>query len=106
MSDAFRFDAEAGSLTLQGELTIYQISEATEALRSATDSGQLRLIDLAGVSELDTAGLQWLLLAKRLPTADESVVMLVNHSDHVRGLIRLAGLSATLDIADREQVNP
>lgn len=92
MSSALRFDADTGCITVAGELTIYQANAAAENLRSAFASGSLRRIDLAGVTELDTAGLQLLLMAERLPADGEGLVELVNHSQPVRDLLEVLGV--------------
>lgn len=50
---------------VEGELTIYQAAELREALlRALGEPGELEL-DLAGVTEMDAAGLQLVLLARR-----------------------------------------
>lgn len=94
------FDAEKGCLSFEGELTVYVISDATQALRSAVDQGALKRVDLGGVTELDTAGLQLLVLAKRLTNSDGEVVQLVNHSDAALRLVTLAGLTHQLDVGE------
>ncbi|MDX1587908.1 MAG: STAS domain-containing protein [Oleiphilaceae bacterium] len=106
MSDAFHFDAGSGCLRLLGELTVYQIRDATEVLRQSFGSGQLSLVDLGGVTEMDTAGLQLLLLAKSIPVTGGAKVALVNHSPPVREVIELAGLSTTLDVMASARVSP
>lgn len=92
MSNAVQFDADTGCMTVAGELTIYQANAAAESLRSAFASGSLRSIDLAGVTELDAAGLQWLLMAERLPANAEEPVALVSHSQQVRDVLELLGM--------------
>lgn len=85
--ESFQYDVCQGALIVRGELTIYQIGEALEALRSALKNGQLETLDLAEVTEIDTAGLQWLLMArKRAPQ-----VRLVNCSEPVAEIFALAG---------------
>ncbi len=89
MSEFLEFDEESGCLSVLGELTIYQANAATEGLRSAFASWSLSRIDLAGVSEVDTAGLQWLLVASRLPASGAESVTLVNHSQPVLDALAL-----------------
>lgn len=95
MSNALHFNSESGALTVMGELTIYQANAAAEGLRSAFASGALRHIDLAGVTELDTAGLQWLLVAGSLSDNEGESVALVNHSQPVREVLTLLGMGVT-----------
>ncbi|MFW5824530.1 MAG: STAS domain-containing protein [Marinobacter sp.] len=95
MSGAFSFNSDTGCLQIRGELTIYQANAAVESLRHAVASGALTSLDLSGVTELDTAGLQWLLLAQRLIGPDSRPVVLVNHSEPVREVLELAGRGLT-----------
>ena len=89
MSALQNFDAETGRLSFQGELTIYEATAATESLCRAFASGGLRSLDLAGVTELDTAGLQILLLARTLRNPGADAVALVNPSEAVREVLDL-----------------
>lgn len=92
MSALGDFDADTGCLSFNGELTIYEANAASEKLCRAFGSGALRNINLAGVTELDTAGLQILLLARTLRTPADEPVSLVNHSEAVREVLGLTGL--------------
>ncbi len=100
--DAFHLDAAAGRLTVHGELTIYQVADARVALLSAAEQETLTEIDLGGVTELDTAGLQLLLLAKRSCAVDGVPVRLTNHSPQVLDVLELTGLGAELDVSGAE----
>lgn len=92
MSSELQFNADTGCLTVIGELTIYQANALAEGLRSAHSTGALRRVDLTGVTEVDTAGLQFLLLAERL-SDEESPLELVNYSHPVRDALQLSGMS-------------
>lgn len=94
MSSELQFDADTGCLAIIGELTIYQANAAAESLRSAHASGALREIDLSGVTELDTAGLQLLLTADRLAGNGGPPVALINHSQPVLDVLELSGVRA------------
>lgn len=89
MSAIADFDAGTGCLSFRGELTIYEANSASEHLCRAFASGELRHVDLGGVTELDTAGLQILLLARRLEVSGSQTVALVNHSEAVREVFEL-----------------
>lgn len=54
-----------GTLKAVGELTIYHAASARTALQEAMAGPASLDLDLAGVTELDTAGVQVLLWAKR-----------------------------------------
>lgn len=70
-------------LTLEGEVTIYQAEAlAREVLPRLDAEGQL-VLDLAGVTELDSSGVQLLLLAKRERDRAGGGLSLVHHSDAV-----------------------
>ncbi|MEQ8660910.1 MAG: STAS domain-containing protein [Gammaproteobacteria bacterium] len=56
----------AGGFALAGELTIYTADPLRDALLSRVVPTQPLTLDLAAVSELDTAGVQVLLVARRL----------------------------------------
>ncbi|BES69083.1 hypothetical protein RE428_01010 [Marinobacter nanhaiticus D15-8W] len=98
MNGSARFDADKGCLVIEGELTIYQASEVSEALRNAFDTGKLRHIDLSGVTELDTAGLQLLLLAKRLRTPRDEAIEVLNYSQPVWDMLSLAGVAPKAEL--------
>lgn len=76
-------------LALTGELTIYTAAEVKAALADAMATGDALEIDLAGITEIDTAGLQLMLIAKRHPG---QAVRFVNHPPAVLRLIDLANL--------------
>ena len=91
MSVIGEFDSRTGILSFQGELTIYEANAASEILCEAFASGKLCKVDLAAVSELDSAGLQILLLARTLRAPDKDCVELVNHSEAVADVLELTG---------------
>lgn len=86
------FDNRTGVLSFRGELTIYEANAASGMLCEAFASGNLRKVDLAAVSELDSAGLQILLLARTLTAPDKKCVELINHSVAAAEVLELAGL--------------
>ncbi len=83
----------AARLTLSGEMTIYNAAQLkatlAEAMRGATEIE----VDLSGIADVDTAGLQLMLIAKRHP---DCRVRFVNHSPEVLRLIDLANLGGAL----------
>jgi anti-sigma B factor antagonist len=70
----------ANSMRLEGDLTIYRAAELKQVLLEAVDKTGPLEVDLSGVTELDTAGVQLLLLAKGAATARNKQIRLVNHS--------------------------
>jgi anti-sigma B factor antagonist len=81
-------------LALDGELTIYRAAdlkvEVLEALRKAATLE----IDLSGVSELDTAGLQVLMLAKQTAQAEQRTLRLAQHSPAVLEIFEMLDMGA------------
>lgn len=78
---------------LEGELTIYQAAGCTPALLTALAGHRELEINLAGVTDLDTAGLQVLLLVKREANAEGKTVRLVAHSEATLNVIDLLSLA-------------
>lgn len=78
---------------LSGELTIYTVTEIKADLAEAMERADDIEVDLAGVSEIDTAGLQLMLIAKR--NAGKTV-RFINHSSSVLRLVDLANLGSVL----------
>lgn len=89
-----RRDGERWTLALAGELTIYAAAEAKAPLLAPlAECGEL-VIDLAGVSEIDSAGLQLLLLARREAEAAGRPLRFADASPAVAELVALYGLTA------------
>lgn len=84
------------TLALQGELTIYSAAVQKQQLLSFIASANELILDLAAVSELDTAGLQLLLLARQTATTAHKRLTLVNHSAPVLEVLRLTKLVQVL----------
>lgn len=81
-------------VSLAGELTIYQAAAAKDRLLAALAEAREVEMDLAGLAEIDTAGLQLLLLAKREATAAGRSLALTGHSRPVVEILELYGLAA------------
>lgn len=76
-------------VALAGELTIYSAAEIKAGLAQAMGSANEIEVDLSGITEMDTAGLQLMLIAKRNPGKE---VRFVNHPPSVLRLVDLANL--------------
>ncbi|HJV52080.1 MAG TPA: STAS domain-containing protein [Noviherbaspirillum sp.] len=70
-------------LRIEGELTIYQAGELKQTLQAALQQGDALEIDLSAVGEIDTAGVQLLIAAKKSAQAAGKELRLVAHSDAV-----------------------
>lgn len=67
-------------LSPEGEMTIYHAAELKDKMLSAIRSGDEVEINLSGVSEMDTAGFQLLVMVKRDLTGRGGSLRLVGHS--------------------------
>jgi len=74
-------------LYLDGNLTIYEAPALKDQLLAALAGCQALELDLARVAELDTAGLQLLVLAKREAARQGKTLSLVAHSEAVRDVL-------------------
>lgn len=77
-----RVEQENGQVRLypEGEMSIYCAAELKDALIAGMQGGAEIEINLSGVSEMDTAGFQLLLLAKREAAKQGKPLRLVAHS--------------------------
>jgi anti-sigma B factor antagonist len=77
---------------IDGDLTIYRAADVKALLLDALRQTALLEVDLAGVTELDTAGLQVLMLAKQVAAADGRALRLVGHSPAVMEVFEMLDL--------------
>ncbi|WP_312243427.1 STAS domain-containing protein [Stutzerimonas nitrititolerans] len=85
-----------GRASLAGELCVFHAAELKPRLLAlATGAGEQE-IDLAQVSEVDTAGVQLLLLARREAAGAGGRLRYVNHSAPVLEALMLLNLAAEL----------
>lgn len=82
------------NLSLDGEINIYRAAELKTEVLDALRRAPVLEIDLAGVTELDTAGLQVLMLAKRTATEEQRELHLLNHSPAVVDIVEMLNLGA------------
>lgn len=80
-------------LAIDGEATIYSVAELKAGFAALAPSCTKVEIDLAGVTEIDTAGLQLMLMAKRIEGRN---VHFVNHSDVVLQLLEISNLAGAV----------
>ena len=86
-------NGESCCLVIDGEVTIYSVTELKDGLASVAPSCSDVEIDLSGVTEMDTAGLQLMLMAKRIEGRN---VRFTNHSDVVLQLLELSNLAGAV----------
>lgn len=93
MSIEVKQTGQNAQVTLAGDLTIYAVADIKAALSAVMLDADEIEVDLSGITEMDTAGLQLMLIAKRRPG---KTVRFVNHSPIVLRLIDLANLGGVL----------
>ncbi|HZW14427.1 MAG TPA: STAS domain-containing protein [Noviherbaspirillum sp.] len=82
------------ALRIQGEMTIYRAIELKRTLMAPLQEGVILEANLADVTEIDTTGLQLLMLAKKTAQERGGELRLVEHSAAVIDVLAL------LDLAD------
>lgn len=81
-------------LTILEDLTIYNAMDHKQKLLDALDKADHLEIDLSQVAEIDTAGLQLLILAKREAARLSKDLDIVAHSPNVRQTLDFCNLAA------------
>jgi anti-anti-sigma factor len=83
-----------GELRVDGEMTIYRATEVAQTLFAAVraHAGDVHL-DLSDVTEFDTAGLQLVLMARRLAESNGHRLDLVQPSECVLDVLKLCNVS-------------
>jgi len=81
-----------GRLKLESDLTIYHALEQKTALLAALADSDVLELDLALVSQIDTAGIQMLILAKRESLRLNHSLNMIGHSPAVHEAIDFLSL--------------
>jgi anti-anti-sigma factor len=93
-----------GRIYVQGEMTVYTCSDLkARLLAEMTDHQNATELDLSGVVEIDTAGLQLLLIARRHATDNGRELKVSNPSRPVSDVLELCRLNACLVAESRPQ---
>ena len=79
---------------VEGEMTIYTAATTKERLMPLLDECTELEIDLSQVSEMDTSGLQLLILAKRQCMSRNGNLRMVGHSPAVLEVLDLCNMTA------------
>jgi anti-sigma B factor antagonist len=81
------------SIAVEGEMTIYTAEELKSRLaETITECSDIEL-DLSGVTEIDSAGQQLLVMAKLESMIENKSLRLIRHSPAVVEIIDLCGLA-------------
>ena len=81
-------------IAIDGEMTIYRAADLKLLLLDALRKTRVLEVDLSGITELDTAGLQVLMLAKQTALADGRELRLLQHSPAVVEIFEMLDLGA------------
>lgn len=81
-------------LALTEDMTIYHVAAHKEAIVAALAAAERLELDLSAVPDIDTAGLQLLILLKREARAQAKTVVITGHSPAVREAIDFCNLAA------------
>ncbi|MYN08172.1 STAS domain-containing protein [Pseudoduganella aquatica] len=84
----------AARIAIDGELNIYRAADLKTLLLGELQRSTSLEVDLAGVTEVDSAGLQVLMLAKQAARADKRELRLTGHSPAVLDVFELLDLGA------------
>ena len=82
------------TLQMEGELTIYHGQEIRDGLIEHLAANNEIELNLSGITEMDTAGFQLLLAAKREGTRRGKIVRFVSHSQATLDVIDLYSMAA------------
>ncbi len=84
----------AAHLMLDGAMTIYNAAEIKSQLLQALNSAPTLELDLSHVSEMDTAGFQLLVMAKRESQRLDRSLHIIGHSPAVQEVIEFFNMAA------------
>ena len=80
-------------LKMECELTIYQAENLKKTLMAALNQSEIIEIDLSAVCEIDTAGIQLLLLVKKTAIAQKKQIHFIEHSSAILDVFELLDLA-------------
>ncbi|WP_018150993.1 STAS domain-containing protein [Leeia oryzae] len=86
-------DQVPGKWQVEGEMTIFTAASIKEKLAALLSASSRLEIDLSGVNEIDTAGVQLLLATKKECQAKGGDLTLVHHSIQVLDVLDLCNLT-------------
>lgn len=89
-----RSDGARRRLVIDGDLTIYNAAELNRALLAQLDDAESLELELGGVAELDSAGLQVLAMLKREALQRGVDLQLTRHSEAVYEVLELFGMQS------------
>lgn len=88
-----QISGKQGTLAIEGEMTIYTAEELKQRMMGMLAECSELELDLSGVTEIDSAGQQLLVLTKLESMIDQKILRIVHHSPAVVEVIDLCGLA-------------
>lgn len=95
MSDS-NSETAAARLEIKGELSIFTAADVRRQLLEALEHGTDVEVDLSDVTEMDSAGMQLMVAAKREAALRERQLRFTGHSPAVFDVLELCDLSGQL----------
>ena len=95
MNDSNR-DNAVGRVEIKGELSIFTAADICHRLLDALESAQDVEVDLSEVTEVDSAGMQLMVAAKKEAALRHSQLRFTGHSAAVFDVVELCNLSGQL----------
>jgi anti-anti-sigma factor len=86
-----------GALKLSGEMTILDAAQIKSALLQSLGGAEKLDIDLSGITEVDTTGVQLMLMLQREARRHDKAVSWSGHSPTVTRVLDLLNLGRALD---------
>ncbi|MEZ4524866.1 MAG: STAS domain-containing protein [Desulfobacterales bacterium] len=80
-------------LRLQGPLTVYEVGEMREVLLASLERDQDLLVDIAGITDCDTTGVQLLAATRKKAEKDRKKLLMTGDSEAIRKAAERIGLS-------------
>lgn len=87
-------DKDRYQIKIEGEMTIFVAQELKEALTEPLQSASEIEVDLSQVTEIDSAGLQLMLLAKNESKQRGTNIRFIEHSSPVQDILDLTDMVA------------
>jgi anti-sigma B factor antagonist len=102
-----KIESVAGGIRVTGDMTVYTASQIKQPLVDAIADGPAEIqLDLSGVSDIDTAGVQLLLMVQREAMVSGRNLQFVAASNIVREVLTLFGaLGLLMDASVRRAVH-
>ena len=93
-------DGDATTVTLSGELDMAAIESAGQAIDRAEQDDGMLVLDLSGLTFIDSTGLEVILRAARRAEDSGRRLVVARPSPYVRRLFQLTAIDQSLDIVD------